>query len=81
MYDVYNVCVCALSCMSCFVMPRNVAHQATLFMEFSRQEYWSELPFPTSGDLPHPEMELTSLASAGRFFTTVFPVPAGKLQS
>ena len=72
MYDVYNVCVCALSCMSCFVMPRNVAHQATLFMEFSRQEYWSELPFPTSGTLPNMSTEHLSLVSpalTGRFFT------------
>ena len=31
-----------------------VAHQAPLFMEFSRQEYWSGLPFPSPGDLPDP---------------------------
>ena len=30
------------------------AHQAPLSMEFSRQEYWSRLPFPSSGDLPNP---------------------------
>ena len=70
-----------LSCIWLFETPWTVAHKAFLSMGFSRQEYWSELPFPTSGDLPHPEMELTSLAWAGRFFTTVFPVPAGKLQS
>ena len=29
----------------------------TLFMEFSRQEYWSGLPFPSPGDLPHPGIE------------------------
>ena len=42
-------------------------------MEFSRQEYWSGLPFPTPGDLPDPGTELASLVSpalAGRFFTT-----------
>ena len=42
-------------------------------MEFSGQEYWSGLPFPTPGDLPNPGIELvslTSLALAGRFFTT-----------
>ena len=41
-------------------------------MGFSRQEYWSELPFPTPGDLPDPGIEPTSLISpalAGRFFT------------
>ena len=42
-------------------------------MEFSRQEYWSELSFPTTGDLPDPGITPTSLTSpalAGRFFTT-----------
>ena len=42
-------------------------------MGFSRQEHWSGLPFPSSGDLPDPGMEPTSLASpalASRFFTT-----------
>ena len=45
-------------------------------MGFSRQEYWSRLPFLTSGALPNPEIEpmsLVSLALAGRFFTTVPP--------
>ena len=39
-------------------------------MEFSRQENWSGLPFPPSGNLPHLVMESTSLALAGRFFIT-----------
>ena len=39
-------------------------------MEFSRQEYWSGLSFPTPGDLPSPEMEPASPALAGRFFIT-----------
>ena len=34
-----------------------VAHQASLPMEFSRQEYWSGLPWPSPGDLPNPELE------------------------
>ena len=45
-------------------------------MEFSRQEYWSRLPFPTPEDLPDPGMEPTSLvlpALAGGFFTTESP--------
>ena len=49
------------------------ARQAPLSMGFSRQEYWSELPCPPSGDLPDPGSEPTSLKSpalAGRFFTT-----------
>jgi len=39
-------------------------------MEFSRQEYWSELPFPSPGDLPDPRIKPMSLALAGGFFTT-----------
>ena len=42
-------------------------------VEFSRPEYWSRLPFPSPGDLPNPGTELTSPASAGRFFTTEPP--------
>ena len=56
-----------------FVTPWTVAHQASLFMEFSRQEYWSGLPLPPPGDLPNPETERTSLKSpalAGGFITT-----------
>jgi len=47
--------------------------QALLSMEFSRQEYWSGLPFPPPGNLPDPGIKPTSLASpalAGRFFTS-----------
>ena len=40
-----------------------IACQAPLSMEFSRQEYWSGLPFPTPGDLPDPGIQLTSLMS------------------
>ena len=34
--------------------PWTVAHQAPLYMGFPRQEYWSGLPFPPSGNLPDP---------------------------
>ena len=47
--------------------------QALLSLEFSRQEYWTGLPFPSPGDLPDRGMETVSLASsalAGGFFTT-----------
>ena len=50
-----------------------VAHQAPLSMKFSRQEYWSGLPFPPPGDLPDPGIEPASLISPalpGGFFTT-----------
>ena len=42
--------------------PWTVTHQAPLSMEFSRQEYWSGLPFPFSGDLPDPGIEPRSPA-------------------
>ena len=49
--------------------------QAPLSMRFSIQEYWSGLPFPSPGDLPHRGMELVSLKSAlaGGLFTTSAP--------
>ena len=40
--------------------PWTVAHQAPLSLGFSRQEYWSGLPFPSPGDLPDPGIELRS---------------------
>ena len=42
--------------------PWTVAHQASLSMEFSRQEYWSGLPFSSPGDLPNPGIEPRSPA-------------------
>ena len=44
----------SLSCVRLFVTPWTVAHQASSSMGFSRQEYWSGLPFPPPGDLPDP---------------------------
>ena len=46
-----------LSCVLLFATPWTVAHQAPLSMGFSRQEYWSGLPFPSAGDLPDPGIE------------------------
>ena len=40
-----------------FVSPWTVACQASLSMEFPRQEYWNGLKFPSSGDLPNPGIE------------------------
>ena len=68
--------VCVFSLIWLFATPWTVAHQAPLSMEFSRQEYWSRLPFCTSEDLPNPGIEPVFLASpalAGGFFTTVPP--------
>ena len=42
----------SLSCVQLFGTPWTVAHQAPLSMEFSRQEYWSGLPYPTPGIFP-----------------------------
>ena len=53
--------------------PWTVACEAPLSMGLSWQEYWTGLPFPLPGDLPHPGMEPTSPAFAGRFFTTEPP--------
>ena len=52
------------------LQPHGLARQAPLSMGFCRQEYWSELPFPSPGDLPDPGTEPVSPALAGGFFTT-----------
>ena len=60
---------CTLSSFSCvwlFVTQWTVAHQAPLSMGFSRQEYWSGLPFPPPGDLPTPGIEPMLLTSPGK---------------
>ena len=52
------VCVCeSLSHVQFFVTSWTVALQALSHMGFSRQEYWSELPFPSPRDLPNPGIE------------------------
>ena len=58
--------VCMLghfSCVRLFVTRWTVAHQVPLSMGFSRQEYWSGLPWPPSGDLPKPGVEPASPAA------------------
>ena len=57
-------CLCpeSLSCVWLFAIPWTVACQAPLSMEFSRQEYWSELPFLSPEDLPDPGIESESPA-------------------
>ena len=46
-----------LSRVRLFVTPWTVAYEVPSSMEFSRQEYWSGLPFPSPGDLPDPGIE------------------------
>ena len=53
----YQCNVSSLSCVQLFVTPWTVAYQAPPSMEFSRQEYWSGVPFPSPGDLPDPGIE------------------------
>ena len=53
--------VVAKSCPT-LATPWTVGRQAPLSMGFSRQEYWSGLPFPSSGDLPDPGIEPRSPA-------------------
>ena len=72
-------CVHVKSLQSCPTLcdPMTIAHQAPLFMEFSRQEYWGGLPCPPLEDLPDPGTELASPALAGGFFTLVPPFTLG----
>ena len=51
------------------VTPWTVAHQASLSMEFSRQEYWSGLPLPSIGDLTDPKIEPGSPAKSLQMVT------------
>ena len=71
----FILCVCVKLLQLCPTLcnPIDCTCQAPLPMGFSRQEYWSGLPFPPPGDLPHPGIESASLSSpalAGGFFTT-----------
>ena len=67
----------SLSCVRLFATPWTVAHQAPLPMGFSRQEYWSGLPFPSPGDLPDPEIKPRSPALQADTLTSE---PPGKPQ-
>ena len=63
----------SLVAQSCLTLcnPVGCSHQVPLSVGFSRQEYWSGLPFPTPRNVPDPQMEPASLVSpelAGRFF-------------
>ena len=67
------VCVCMLSWVQVFAVPWTAACQSPASMGFSRQGYWSRLPFSSPGDLPAPGIKP---CIAGGFFTTA---PPGKL--
>ena len=76
-----HVCACTRSVASDSATPWAAARQAPLSSEFTKQEYWSGLPFPASGDLPDPGIEPASPvapvapALAGEFVTSE---PLGK---
>ena len=72
---VHRVCMCACSVVSNSATAQTVVLQDPLFIEFSREKYWSGLPSPSSG---HPDpgnkpRSLVSLALAGRLFTIAPP--------
>ena len=68
----YGGCLVTKSCLT-LATPQTVVWQAPLSMGFSRQEYWSGLPFPSPGDLPHPGIKPGSPVFEGRFLTTEPP--------
>ena len=78
-----NMCMCSVAKLCPTLCdPMTVACQAPLSMGFSKQEYWSRLPFPFPGDLPDPRTEPTSPVSpalVGRFLTTESPGKPKKL--
>ena len=53
-----HTCLCLCSCVHLSVTPMDYSPQIPLFMEFSRQEHWNELPFSTPGYLPDPGIKL-----------------------
>ena len=68
-----KVKVKSLSRVRLFVTLWTVAHQAPPSMGFSRQEYWSGLPFPSPGDLPYPGIESRSPALQADALTSQLP--------
>ena len=63
--DLYvcEYCLNSFSCVQLFVTSWSTAHQTPLFMGFSRYEFWSGLPGPPPGDLPHPGIKSRSPVS------------------
>ena len=80
-YMVVVVVVRSLSCVRLFATPWTVAYQAPLSMGFSRQEYWSGLPFPSPGDLPNPGIEPRSPALEADSLTSEPPGKRNKQSS
>ena len=73
------MCVCyLLSCVQLFATPWIIAHWAPLSMGFPREEYWSGLPFPSSGDLPDPGIKPTSPVTPALQVDSLVTEPSGK---
>ena len=77
-----NETVYSLSCVQLFATPWTIAHQTPLSVEFSRQEYWSVLPFPSPGDLPDlgieprtPALQADSLLAFHQGHPHPYPIP------
>ena len=72
-------CYAVLRHVQLFATPWTEVHQAPLSMGFSRQEYWSRLPFPTAGDFPDPGIKPASLSSPTLVRVLFTTAPPGKL--
>ena len=59
----HNLPMCVCSCVQFFVTPWTVARQDPLSMGFSKQEYWTGLPFPSPGNIPDPGIEPEQVGS------------------
>ena len=70
---IVKVNVKSLSRFQLFATPWTAAHQAPPSMGFSRQEYWSGVPFPSPGDLPNPGIKPRSPAFQADAFTSELP--------
>ena len=68
-----DICASVLSRAQLFASPCTVVHQAPLSMEFSRQEHWSALPFPSPRDLPYPGIKPRYLALQADFLLSEPP--------
>ena len=68
------MCACSVA-QSCptLCVPMDCSLAGSSVHEFSRQQYWNGLPFPTPGNLHDPGIRPVSPALAGRFFTTETP--------
>ena len=68
--SIYRVCAQSISPVQLYATPRTVASQAPLSMGFPKQEYWSGLPFPSSGGSFQPRDQTQVSCIAGGFFTS-----------